>query len=178
MVKVSDSVFVFGGDTLKMNPWLQDGNWFGTIGSFGTMDDNPIDFYTNGLKRGRWWNTIGNLIIGNASDNGYPLQLYGKGNLSFYPTLSRPTDVNLNRGPMYKIKSFQDNSWAFTASLFGTFQVVKDNLRQAIYSGAAKRLSEADYRRCFMMMNEMAKKITSTGGRLVILDSGQLQLVL
>lgn len=53
MIRTSDSVIVIGGDTLKINPWLQGGNRFGTTGILGTMDNNHIDFYTNGIKRGR-----------------------------------------------------------------------------------------------------------------------------
>src|SRR5688572_2228874 len=67
LLRINDSISVIGCDTLKMNPWLQGGNWFGTTGSFGTMDDNHIDFYTNGQKRGSWTNT-GNVIIGNGAD--------------------------------------------------------------------------------------------------------------
>lgn len=52
----------------------------------------------------------------------------------------------------------------------GAFQVIKDNLHGAAYRAAAKNLSEADYQRCFIMLNEMAKKINSTGDRFVILD--------
>jgi hypothetical protein len=77
MQRLSDSLFVFGADTLRMNPWLQGGNRFGTIGKFGTLDDNPIDFYTNDILRGRW-SSKGNLIIGRAMDNDSGrLQVYG-----------------------------------------------------------------------------------------------------
>jgi hypothetical protein len=77
MQRLSDSLFVLGADTLRMNPWLQGGNRFGTIGKFGTLDDNPIDFYTNDILRGRW-SSKGNLIIGRAMDNDSGrLQVYG-----------------------------------------------------------------------------------------------------
>ena len=76
---LSDSTFLIGGDTLKLsNIWLQGGNRFGTIGKFGTLDNNHIDFYTNNTKWGRWANT-GNLLIGTETDAGpYKLQVDGK----------------------------------------------------------------------------------------------------
>src|ERR1044072_2177398 len=63
LMRLNDRIAVICCYTLKMNPWLQGGNRFGTIGSFGTMDNNPIDYYTNGAFRGRWA-TTGNLVIG------------------------------------------------------------------------------------------------------------------
>jgi hypothetical protein len=77
--KVSDSAFLIGGDTLKLsNIWLQGGNRFGSTGQFGTLDDNHIDFYTNGMKRGRWTNT-GHLLINGEEDLGYQFQVNGIG---------------------------------------------------------------------------------------------------
>jgi hypothetical protein len=99
LLRMSDSLYIVGGDTLRMNPWLQGGNRFGSTGLFGTMDNNHIDFYTNGQKRGRWANT-GNLLIGNGPDNGYKLQLHDKGSIVFSPTLSRPNDFIIFGGYM------------------------------------------------------------------------------
>lgn len=79
-------------------------------------------------------------------------------------------DTLVNRGPLYNYRWLKGDSWSYYASLFGTFQVIKDNVHHAIYSGAAKKLAETDYKRCFMMMNEMAKKINAAGGHLVILN--------
>jgi hypothetical protein len=72
MIKINDSIYVIGGDTMRINPWLQGGNSFGTTGYFGTRDYNHIDFYTNAIKRGRWTNT-GNLLLGDDADYGYKL---------------------------------------------------------------------------------------------------------
>jgi hypothetical protein len=58
LLKITDSLYIVGGDTLRINPWLQGGNRFGTTGSFGTMDNNHIDFYTNSRKRGRCTNKV------------------------------------------------------------------------------------------------------------------------
>jgi hypothetical protein len=92
LLKLTDSVYVVGGDTLRMNPWLQGGNRFGTTGSFGTMDNNSIDFYSNGLQRARLLNN-GNWQIGyNASDNGDKLQIGSKGAITFNANLSRSGD--------------------------------------------------------------------------------------
>ena len=62
LLKITDSLYIVGGDTLRLNPWLQGGNRFGTTGVLGTLDNNHIDFYTNALQRGRWTNN-GNLIV-------------------------------------------------------------------------------------------------------------------
>jgi hypothetical protein len=91
MQRLSDSLFVFGADTLRMNPWLQGGNRFGTTGVFGTLDDNPIDYYTNNTFRGRWANN-GNFIIGSATDEGSRFQVRGTAGISINPNLSRPGD--------------------------------------------------------------------------------------
>jgi hypothetical protein len=69
LLKSNDSVYVIGGDTLRMNPWLQGGNRFGTIGSIGTLDNNPMDFYTNNTFRGRIANS-GNLLWGTTTEDG------------------------------------------------------------------------------------------------------------
>lgn len=53
LIRLNDSTSLIGCDTLKMNAWMQGGNRFGTTGIFGTMDNNHVDFYTNGIKRGR-----------------------------------------------------------------------------------------------------------------------------
>jgi hypothetical protein len=56
------------------------------------MDNNHIDFYTNGIQRGRWFNT-GNLLIGDGPDAGFKLQLHDRGSIAFKPTLSRLNDL-------------------------------------------------------------------------------------
>jgi hypothetical protein len=77
MQRLNDTLVVIGGDSLRLPyAWLQGGNRFGTIGKFGTLDNNPIDYYTNNILRGRW-NANGNLNIGNSGDNGHKFQLYG-----------------------------------------------------------------------------------------------------
>jgi hypothetical protein len=91
LLKLTDSVYIVGGDTLRMNPWLQSGNRFGTTGVFGTMDNNHIDFYTNSIYRGRFTNT-GNLHIGVTADNGDKLQIAGNGVVTVSANLSRPYD--------------------------------------------------------------------------------------
>src|ERR1044072_1107266 len=53
LLRLNHSTTLIGCDTLKLNAWLQGGNRFGTIGKFGTLDDNPIDYYTNNTFRGR-----------------------------------------------------------------------------------------------------------------------------
>lgn len=94
--------------------------------------------------------------------------IYGWNNAGPYFDLDHDTLVN--RGPLYKYKGLKGDKLAFYASLFNAFQVIKDVLHGAAYRAAAKNLSEADYQRCFIMLNDMAKKINSTGGRFIFLD--------
>jgi len=79
MVRLNDSQYVFGADTLNLarNYWRQGGNFFGTTGILGTLDSNHIDFYTNNTRRGRWMGN-GNLLVGTTTDNGAALQVNGK----------------------------------------------------------------------------------------------------
>jgi hypothetical protein len=93
LLKINDSIYIVGGDTLRMNPWLQGGNRFGTIGKFGTLDDNPIDYFTNNTLRGRWASN-GNLIIGSSADEGHKFQVRGTAGAGVFinPNLSREGD--------------------------------------------------------------------------------------
>lgn len=78
--KINDSTFIIGSDTLKLsNIWFQGGNRFGTTGKFGTLDNNPVDFYTNATKRATW-TSDGKLFINDNEDLGlYKLQVNGGG---------------------------------------------------------------------------------------------------
>ena len=92
MQRINDTLVGIGPDTLQLpNAWVQGGNRFNSIGIFGTLDNNHVDFYTNGQKRGRWTNT-GNLLIGNGNDLGYKLQLFDRGSIVINPSLSRTAD--------------------------------------------------------------------------------------
>ncbi len=65
-VKLSDSMYLIGADTLKLatNSWLQGGNSFGTTGIFGTLDNSNIDIYTDNIQRGQW-TAAGNFLLNN-----------------------------------------------------------------------------------------------------------------
>jgi hypothetical protein len=66
--KLNDSLYLIGADTLNLGArsWVQGGNQFGATGVLGTLDNNHLDFYTNGQQRARLTNT-GNLNIGVAT---------------------------------------------------------------------------------------------------------------
>lgn len=106
VVKINDSLYLIGADTLNLNTplsvnaWLQGGNSWGTTGIMGTLDNNHLDFYTNNIRRGRWSNT-GNLLIGTTDDNGYKLKVNG------------PTNINLLSDQEYLIIKLQGfTNWA------------------------------------------------------------------
>ncbi|HVU56932.1 MAG TPA: hypothetical protein VHD83_17845 [Puia sp.] len=78
LLKLNDSLYLIGADTLKVlqNYWRQGGNVYGATGVFGTLDSNHIDFYTNNTRRGRWM-ANGNLLLGTTTDNGNIFQANG-----------------------------------------------------------------------------------------------------
>ena len=91
--KLNDSTYLVGADTVNLpsNPWLQGGNSFGNTGILGTLDNNPVDFYTNNQQRVRL-TSGGNFIIGSTADQGYPFQVTGSGAVFIDPTTSLVTD--------------------------------------------------------------------------------------
>jgi hypothetical protein len=117
LLKITDSIYIVGGDTLRMNSWLQGGNRFGTTGVFGTMDNNNVDFYSNGLQRARLTNSGSFLIGNNPIDNGEKLQVGGSnGAVTILANLSRSTDriqignnINSGDGQNVLIRTSNDN---------------------------------------------------------------------
>jgi hypothetical protein len=94
--------------------------------------------------------------------------IYGWNNAG--PFFDVQNDTLISRGPLYKFKKLKGDNLAFYASGFGSFKVIKDNLHQLAYRAAGKNLSETDYKRCFIMLQNMAKEIAGSGGRLIILN--------
>jgi len=73
--------YLLGADTLKA--WIQGGNSFGTTGILGTLDNNPLDLYSNGSQRMRL-TPAGSILFGSSTDNGYNTFQF---NGSIYDTL-------------------------------------------------------------------------------------------
>src|SRR5580700_8585056 len=71
LVSLGSGSFLVGADTLKLgtNAWLQGGNRFGTTGVIGTLDNNPLNIYTNGSMRVQV-TTGGDLLVGTTWDAG------------------------------------------------------------------------------------------------------------
>lgn len=92
LVRINDSVSVIGCDTLRLNPWLQGSNRFGTTGLFGTMDNNHVDFYSNSLPRARLTND-GSFQIGNSYQYGDMFQVSKTGIVSIPALLFRSSDI-------------------------------------------------------------------------------------
>src|ERR1700730_2050544 len=79
LTKINDTFYLVGADTLKIrypNAWLQGGNVFGTTGVLGTLDNNPLDFYTNGYRAARLDN-LGNLLLGTTTTSNFKLDVAG-----------------------------------------------------------------------------------------------------
>jgi hypothetical protein len=83
-VKISDSVYVVGGDTINVmapgTAWLINGNSNINEGVnfLGTTNGASLVMKTNNTERARVTGNTGNLLVGSASDNGAKLQVYGK----------------------------------------------------------------------------------------------------
>lgn len=81
--------------------WNDGGNAFGATGTFGTTDNNHINFMSNNNNRGRLTNN-GNFLLGTTTDNSTGV-LQVNGTSSFYG------DINLkSTGPLY-IKANTNN---------------------------------------------------------------------
>ncbi len=119
--KLNDSTYLVGADTIKLpsNSWLQGGNSFGNTGVLGTLDNNPIDFYTNNLQRARLTNG-GNFVVGSTADAGYPFQVMGSGGIFLSPSLSLSSDrikiggaLNTGDGQDAVVSASQDGGGSF-----------------------------------------------------------------
>jgi hypothetical protein len=87
--KLGDSAYLIGADTVKVssNAWTQGGNTFGTTGVLGTMDNNPLDLYTDNIDRVRLA-TSGDLLVGSTVDSSYKLDVKGTGRFGSYSAMS------------------------------------------------------------------------------------------
>jgi hypothetical protein len=95
--------YLVGADTINLasNAWVQGGNTFGTTGVLGTLDSNNLDFYTDNIRRARLTST-GDLLLGQASDAGYKLDVFGTArfqgvnqNSGFFPLTVQDVDGNI-----------------------------------------------------------------------------------
>jgi|SRR6185437_10255022 len=89
LTSVGNGAFVIGADTLRA--WQQGGNAFGATGVLGTLDNNHLDFYTNGLPQMRL-SKYGNLLLGTNSDNLNKVQIVNQGGIFINPVMSTPRD--------------------------------------------------------------------------------------
>jgi hypothetical protein len=79
LTKISDTFYLVGQDTLKMrypNAWLQGGNTFGTAGFLGTLDNNPLDLYTNNTFAARF-DPSGNFLLGTNTSSIFKFDMVG-----------------------------------------------------------------------------------------------------
>jgi hypothetical protein len=108
--KISDTLVTIGLDTLRIPyAWIQGGNRWNTTGVFGTLDNNPVDFYTNNTRQGRWTNT-GNLLLGSITDtSGYKLNVNGMLRAGLNSVIGAPDDQGIigNETGLKVIGNFQ-----------------------------------------------------------------------
>jgi hypothetical protein len=74
---------------------LQGGNAFGTTGVLGTLDNNHLDFYTNGYRAARL-DSLGNLLVGTTTSGKYKLDVLG-------PTRVTGYTLDVSEGDAYDI---------------------------------------------------------------------------
>src|SRR5580700_10524299 len=75
LVSLGNGSYQIGADTLKA--WVQGGNSWGTTGVFGTLDNNPVNFYSNNAQRMSLL-ASGRLLLGTTTDDGHDnLQVAG-----------------------------------------------------------------------------------------------------
>ncbi|HVU56934.1 MAG TPA: hypothetical protein VHD83_17855 [Puia sp.] len=113
LTKISDTFYLVGADTLKLrnpNAWVQGGNSFGTIGKFGTKDNNHIDFITNNTQRARL-DSSGALLLGFTTNSGYRLDVNGSTRI-FVPTNAN-TNLTVSAGDNYDIRMIPNYGNAF-----------------------------------------------------------------
>jgi len=111
--KLNDSLYLIGADTLKTSShaWQQGGNAFGATGILGTLDNNHLDLYTNGIKRGRL-DSIGQFNLDFANGIGYAN--------AFALTNTNGTVpwVNIAANAQYCVMSLRPNNSAFFGPTF------------------------------------------------------------
>ena len=143
---LANGSFLIGADTL--NAWVQGGNRFGTTGILGTLDNNPLDFYTNGSQRVRL-GASGHLLVGSTVDNGTnTFQLYGSMyNSGFY---TNSTDLLGGSNPSGAIRL----RWGTgDGGYIGFYNQANTNLR-------GKLCSEADSRN-FQVLDQVGVSLTA-----------------
>ena len=77
LVSLGNGSYQIGADTLKA--WVQGGNSWGTTGVFGTLDNNPVNFYSNNVRRMSLLGS-GRLLVNKTTDDGHDILQIG-GNL-------------------------------------------------------------------------------------------------
>ena len=93
--KINDSMYLIGADTLNLGAsnWRQGGNAFGSPGILGTLDNNPLNLYTNNVQQASL-TTTGNFLLGAATDNGNKLQVNGAASFTGNVNIGTATITN------------------------------------------------------------------------------------
>lgn len=84
------------------------------------------------------------------------------------PLFKLEGDSLINAGPISRAPAGPD--YIHYVSLLGSFTFLKDMLERIALSNKVKKLQQADYDKCFLMIRKMAQVIQRTGGRLIILN--------
>jgi hypothetical protein len=118
-VKISDSIYVVGGDTIKvMAPgmaWLINGNSNinDGVNFLGTTDQANLVIKTNNTERARVTGNTGNLLVGDVTDNGAKFQVKGTQTITGTNDVTQLA-IKLSASPsiLTPIVQIQDNAGA------------------------------------------------------------------
>jgi hypothetical protein len=118
-IKLNDTTYIIGGDTIKTMPpgidWLISGNSNinDGINFLGTTNQASVVIKTNNIERARVTGNTGNVLVGDLIDNGAKLQVKGKQTINGTEDVTQlaiklPASASINT-PIVQI---QDNAGA------------------------------------------------------------------
>jgi len=86
------------------------------------------------------------------------------------PLFKQEGDSLINAGPISGSMEPAGPDYIHYVSLLGSFTFLKDMLERIALNNRVKKLQQADYDKCFLMIRKMAQAVQRTGGRLIILN--------
>jgi hypothetical protein len=86
------------------------------------------------------------------------------------PLFRMSGDSLVNTGPMINQVDIAKQRYIHYASLLGTFSFLKDMLGRVEVNARVRKLTQADYDKCFQMIRKMAEAIRRTGGQLIVVN--------
>jgi hypothetical protein len=123
---IGNGSYLVGADTIKTsnNAWLQGGNAFGATGVLGTLDNNPLDFYTNNTQVARLDNQ-GNFLLGTTTTSNYKLDVAGYARVSGDMYVSAGDSYTILMAPSNNEYPGANGSSIFFGAIYASIGVIK-----------------------------------------------------